>query len=158
MLEKALVMMLKLNQKITHCKFFFLCFYTCVTGKMFKYSDKMCWLGKQHGRQWLLESTYAKMKKNKNSQRLGAILPPVTQIFVSTTYMLLEKKKKKTKLKSSCDSARKTPTNIALNYCSERQILRTRKCTWFYLNSILHVQKSTRCQWHAWQANWAISV
>lgn len=64
-------------------------------------------------------------KKKKNSQRLGAILPPVTQIFVSTTNMLLEKKK----LKSSCDSARKTSTNIALNYCSERQILRTRKCT-----------------------------
>lgn len=63
-------------------------------------------------------------KKNKNSQRLGAILPPVTQIFVSTTNMLVEKN-----LKSSCDSARKTPTNIALNYCSERQILRTRKCT-----------------------------
>lgn len=33
--------MLKVNKKITHCKYFFF-FYTCVIGKMFKYSDKMC--------------------------------------------------------------------------------------------------------------------
>lgn len=41
-------------------------------------------------------------KGKKKAQRLGAILPPVTQIFVSTTNMLLEKE-----LKSNCDSARK---------------------------------------------------
>lgn len=86
MLEKALiVMMLKLNQKITFYKFPFR-FYTCVTVKMFKYSDKMCWLGKQHGRQWLLEAHLKKKNKQKQkqkikAQRLGAILLPVTQIF-----------------------------------------------------------------------------
>lgn len=97
-------MLLKRNQKITFYKSPF-CFFTCVTVKMFKYSDKMCWLGK-HGRQWLLEAHLQKKKKtrqnrknkqtnkqtkNPQAQRLGAILPPVTQIFVSTTNMLLEK-------------------------------------------------------------------
>ena len=73
------------------------CFYTYVTVKMFKYSDKMCWLGK-HGRPWLLEVHFQKTKTKKrkpknpqNAQRLGALLPPVTQIFVTTTNMPLEK-------------------------------------------------------------------
>lgn len=41
LLEKAFVMMLKVNQKIILYKFPF-CFYICVIDKMFKYSDKMC--------------------------------------------------------------------------------------------------------------------
>lgn len=60
--------MLKLNQKIILFKFPFYS-YTCVTDKMFKYSDKMCWLGKQHERQWLLEEHLQGEKKSPETWR-----------------------------------------------------------------------------------------